>query len=242
MPQNIFDNDIFFTEYIKLRNNPVGHNELIEFPCILSLLPREFTGLRILDLGCGAGHFCKYAVDHGAEFVLGVDISKKMLCAASKIKSDKIMYINADMESICLRPASFDVVFSSLALHYIGDYLALLQNVKLCLKTGGIFVFSVEHPVYTSTVLGWEINNAGGKLFWRLDKYSSEGLRKMHWLVDGVEKYHRKIETYLMGLLSVGFSIDAVLEPQADISVLNINPSLSYENLRPPYLLIRAST
>ena len=52
--QNIFDNEIFFEGYQKLREREVNANILFEIPAINSLLP-ELKGLRILDLGCGCG-------------------------------------------------------------------------------------------------------------------------------------------------------------------------------------------
>ena len=39
---------------------------------------------QVLDLGCGYGWHCQYAVDHGAAAVLGTDISQRMLEEAKK--------------------------------------------------------------------------------------------------------------------------------------------------------------
>ena len=46
--------------------------------------------------------------------------------------------------------ASFDLVFSSLALHYVRDFAGVCRNVARMLVPGGSFVFSVEHPVFTA--------------------------------------------------------------------------------------------
>lgn len=40
------------------------------------ILP-DFQDKAVLDLGCGYGWHCKYAIDNGARYVLGIDISKK---------------------------------------------------------------------------------------------------------------------------------------------------------------------
>lgn len=45
---------------------------------------------------------------------------------------------------------SFDMIFSSLTLHYIKSYHMLIHNVYQWLRPGGHFVFSVEHPVFTA--------------------------------------------------------------------------------------------
>ena len=49
------------------------------------LLP-DFKDKRVLDLGCGYGWHCIYAMEHGASSVVGVDISHKMLEGSQKKK------------------------------------------------------------------------------------------------------------------------------------------------------------
>ena len=56
--QNIYDNEIFFEGYKKLRENTASANVLFEIPALLSLLP-DLEGKRVLDLGCGYGEHCK---------------------------------------------------------------------------------------------------------------------------------------------------------------------------------------
>ena len=76
--QNIFDNAIFFEGYKKLRDNAVNANTLFEIPALLSMLP-ALAGKQVLDLGCGFGEHCKLFLEQGAEKVVGIDISEKML-------------------------------------------------------------------------------------------------------------------------------------------------------------------
>lgn len=59
--QNIYDNEVFFEGYQKLRDNRENANILFETPALLSLLP-DLKGKRVLNLGCGCG-------DHCAEFI-----------------------------------------------------------------------------------------------------------------------------------------------------------------------------
>lgn len=76
--QNIYDNEIFFSGYKKIRDNKVNANNLFEIPALFSMMPK-LEGKRVLDLGCGFGEHCKQCVDYGAEEVVGIDISEKML-------------------------------------------------------------------------------------------------------------------------------------------------------------------
>ena len=48
--QNIFDNEVFFNEYRKLRERENNANNLFEIPAMISLLP-DLNGKTILDLG-----------------------------------------------------------------------------------------------------------------------------------------------------------------------------------------------
>lgn len=54
-----------------------------EWQELKKLLP-DFTGMNVLDLGCGYGWHCSYAVENGASYVLGIDISERMLLEAKK--------------------------------------------------------------------------------------------------------------------------------------------------------------
>ena len=44
----------------------------------------------------------------------------------------------------------FDMVISSLALHYVADISKVFSDVADLLVEGGEFVFSMEHPIYTA--------------------------------------------------------------------------------------------
>lgn len=50
--QNIFDDQTFFTEYQKLRDNRANYNNLIEQPAMKKLMP-DTAGKTVLNLGCG---------------------------------------------------------------------------------------------------------------------------------------------------------------------------------------------
>ena len=69
--QNIYDDEVFFSGYKKIRDNQVNANNLFEIPALFSMMP-ELKGKRVLDLGCGFGEHCKKIVDYGAEKSLGL--------------------------------------------------------------------------------------------------------------------------------------------------------------------------
>ena len=84
--QNIYDNDTFFTDFKKIRRNRVNFNDLLETPVLMKMLP-DLKGRSVLDIGCGMGQHAMQYATLGAERVLGIDISAKMLAYARENNS-----------------------------------------------------------------------------------------------------------------------------------------------------------
>lgn len=239
--QNIYDNEIFFEGYKKIRDNKVNANNLFEIPALFSLLP-DLTGKKILDLGCGFGEHCKQFIGYGAQKVVGIDISEKMLEVAKKENSDsKITYLHMPMEEIDTINERFDVVVSSLALHYVEDFEGVVQGIYHLLDEGGVFVFSQEHPLCTCHSGGdrWTRDEAGNKLHLNLADYGIEGERESVWFVDDVKKYHRTFCTIINTLIEAGFTIEKMVEPLPADEILEQYPV--YRDLfhKPDFLLLR---
>jgi 2-polyprenyl-3-methyl-5-hydroxy-6-metoxy-1,4-benzoquinol methylase len=104
MTQNIYDDPEFFAGYRRLPRSVEGLAGAPEWPSLRSLLP-ELRDRTVLDLGCGFGWFCRWAREAGAQRVLGVDVSEKMLAEARVRTADAaITYRRADRS--CPRRAS----------------------------------------------------------------------------------------------------------------------------------------
>lgn len=54
----------------------------------------DFEGKQILDVGCSGGQFCFYAVDHGAHYVIGVDLPE--VIAGTRELGNYLGYFNID--------------------------------------------------------------------------------------------------------------------------------------------------
>lgn len=241
MKENRYDDPAFFEQYSKMSRSVEGLNAAGEWYELQKLLP-DFSKKRVLDLGCGYGWHCIYAAEQGASKVIGSDISAKMLeVAKSKTKYSNVEYIQSAMESLVFSPASFDLVISSLAFHYVKDYTEMLSKIYHWLSPGGDFVFSVEHPVFTAYgSQAWYDDEYGKHLHWPLDHYFNEGKRNAIFLGENVTKYHRTLTSYLSGLISSGFSIQAIVEPQPSPEMLQNIPEMIDELRRPMMLLISA--
>lgn len=240
MTQNIYDNDEFFAGYTRLSRSVEGLDGAAEWPALRALLP-QLQGLRVLDLGCGFGWFCRWARGEGAAPVHGIDVSEKMLARARADTGDRaITYAREDLERVELPPGAFDLVFSSLTLHYLENLDRLLSQVHQALVPGGHLVFSAEHPIYTApSAPGWSINAAGGKV-WPIDSYLEEGPRSTDWLAKGVIKRHRTLATYLNLLLRLGFTLRHLEEWRPTDAQIAAQPSLAEERHRPMFFLLSA--
>lgn len=240
MTQNIYDNDTFFAGYSQLPRSQGGLEAMPEWPAMRAMLP-DLAGLRVVDLGCGFGWFCRWARKQGAAQVLGIDVSEKMLARARAATDDRaVIYRRADLERLDLPTAGFDLAYSALALHYIEHLDGLMARVAGALVPGGALVFSVEHPVFTAPgEPDWSVDPAGHKR-WPLDRYLDEGPRRTNWLAEGVVKQHRTLATYINLLLALGFAIRRIDEWGPSPQQIAERPEWACERDRPPFLLVSA--
>ncbi|BBB14635.1 cyclopropane fatty acyl phospholipid synthase [Candidatus Rickettsiella viridis] len=242
MPQNIYDNPDFFGEYSQLNRSKRGLEGAPEWPALCAQLPL-LKNLNIVDLGCGYGWFCRYAKEQGAAQVLGIDISEKMIEKAKTMPyADSINYRISDMEQLALPQSTFNLVYSSLTLHYIENISELLKNIYDALVPDGHFVFSLEHPIYTAPIQknpDWIIST-DGKKSWPVNHYQQEGERIKNWLGKAVKKQHRTLGTYLNLLIQQGFTLSHVEEWGPSKEQLAAIPELMDERERPMLLLIAA--
>lgn len=241
MKENKYDQERFFEKYAQMSRSKEGLIAAGEWDTLRRVLP-DLGGKTLLDLGCGYGWHCIYAMEQGASRAVGVDISQKMLdIARDKTSFEQVEYIRAAMEDFEAPAAAFDVVLSSLALHYIADFEAVSRRVYHCLKPGGSFVFSVEHPIFTSYgTQDWYRGVDGEVLHFPVDNYFYEGQRVASFLGEDVVKYHRTLTSYLNGLLSTGFELREVVEPQPSQQMIDTIAGMRDELRRPMMLIVSA--
>lgn len=238
MSQNIYDDPVFFAGYATLDRSVKGLDGAPEWPTIQAMLP-PLQGKNVLDLGCGYGWFCRYARDNHAASIVGVDISEKMLTQArSMTLGEGIAYRRDDLATLSLAPLAYDLVYSSLALHYLHDIERLLATIYQSLTPGGMLVFSAEHPVYTAPMTqGW-IKDKSGQLSWPVNHYQQEGERISNWFAEGVIKQHRKLATWINALIAAGFEIVRLDEWGPSADQIAANPALDEEKERPMIFLL----
>lgn len=227
--QNIYDNEIFFEDFKEKRSNEVNFNDLIETPILLAMLP-DLRGKNILDIGCGMGQHAKQYSDMGAESVLGIDISEKMLgYAREHFYADNITYRQMVLEDIGKLNQKFDLVTSSLVFDYVKDFDKLMEDVYAIMEDGARFVFSMSHPMataYDGQYPRYTRSESGERLYANINNYFVEGQRKIPWVVDDYELYHRTFSSILNSMIRAGFLIEECQESQISDKLRKQHPDM----------------
>jgi len=239
LKQNKYDGSEFFAAYSQMPRSIHGLAAGLEWTAFRALLP-DVQDKRLLDLGCGFGWHCRYAQEQGARKIIGIDLSEKMLeRARATTHTPDIEYRRCAIEDIDFPVNQFDVVISSLALHYVEQFDLVCRKVHHCLAPNGTFLFSVEHPIFTTLAAqSWFYGQAGERLHWPVDNYQQEGRRQTNWLTENVIKYHRTIATYVNTLIDSGFLIKRLEEPKPPPDTTD--PDTQAQSRRPPFLVIAA--
>lgn len=121
---------------------------------------------RILDLGCGTG-LVGAAIREHAEYLVGVDLSEKMLAKAGSrnvydalIRSDLLDMMSKEESS------SYDAITSADVFIYVGDIQSIANQARRLLSCRGLFAFSVE-SLFPG---GLDSSHMQGGLTYRLEK------------------------------------------------------------------------
>ncbi|MEM7563036.1 MAG: malonyl-ACP O-methyltransferase BioC [Pseudomonadota bacterium] len=103
----------------------------------------------ILDIGCGTGKAIRQLQkNYSGARLTAVDLAMQMLHQSRSQFSllSKKRLVNADMEQMPFKNASFDLLFSSLALQWCNDLAATFRELARISGTGGMLLFSSFGP------------------------------------------------------------------------------------------------
>ena len=99
------------------------------------------AGLRVLDIGCGAGVFLRLAADRGAE-PSGLDASEALVAHARRRVPEADVRVG-DMESLPYDDDTFDVVTGFTSFFFANDMVAALREAGRVARPGGTVVVQV---------------------------------------------------------------------------------------------------
>lgn len=100
------------------------------------LVPNAKKGRRLLEVGCGTGHWSQYFADKGFD-VTGIDISEAMLRVARKKSIANVGFQLANAENLPFADNQFDVAAAITALEFTAHPKRVLSEMARCVKTRG---------------------------------------------------------------------------------------------------------
>jgi ubiquinone/menaquinone biosynthesis C-methylase UbiE len=133
---------------------------------------RTEQGGRLLDAGCGTGHFTAVLAGRGAN-VIGLDNSFEMLeYAKSRYHIHNLVYGNA--EALPFVADSFDTVVMFTVLEFLEEPRAALAEILRVLKPSGQFVIGFLNRRSPWGILR-QVRGLLGNLYWRKARLYSRG-------------------------------------------------------------------
>ncbi|NLX60326.1 MAG: class I SAM-dependent methyltransferase [Phycisphaerae bacterium] len=98
-------------------------------------LGRAAGSQRLLDVGCGTGHWCLFFAEMGYQ-VTGIDVATEMIQAARQHVPGGSFEV-ADAADLPFEDKTFDVVAAMAMLEFVPDPRAALREMARCAKPGG---------------------------------------------------------------------------------------------------------
>jgi len=108
----------------------------LEKKAIDRLLSPAPNGGKLLEIGCGTGHWSQYFSTKGFE-VTGVDISERMIAVARQKNIAGGTFEVADTERLPFADGTFDVSAAITALEFVSDPARVAAEMARCVRRPG---------------------------------------------------------------------------------------------------------
>jgi ubiquinone/menaquinone biosynthesis C-methylase UbiE len=116
-------------------NQRYGENERSGTAAALVSLANDVQAKRVLEVGCGTGHWLAELKPHVSE-VYGLDLSTGMLCHARETAPAGLVRGRAGQ--LGLSSASFDLVYCVNAIHHFDQPRTFVAEARRLLRPGGV--------------------------------------------------------------------------------------------------------
>ena len=113
----------------------------------LGVVPDDYQGKRIIDMGCGTGEYALWYAAQGAGDVVGIDMSPGSLSVARQRKEESklenVSFQSMDLLKCDFPDNSFDYSYSVGVLHHTADPLRGFRHLARVTRPGGVVVVSL---------------------------------------------------------------------------------------------------
>jgi len=148
----------------------------IEKKTIHKLLKDFNEGKKLLEVGCGTGHWSRFFSTRGFE-VIGIDISERMITIAKNKNIVRSSFHVMDGHHISFADESFDIAAAITTLEFAADTEAMVAEMARCVrKPGGRLLFGVLNAL---SEYNQERKNEAGSPYASTSLFSPEQLREL---------------------------------------------------------------
>jgi len=129
-----FDFDIASDTYDQWYETAEGQTyDRLEKKAVSRFLPQNVQGRKLLEVGCGTGHWSRFFSDCGFA-VTGVDVSGHMIKVARSKNIANALFQIADGQCLPFDDNSFDVTAAITTLEFAGNAELVLQEMCRCTR------------------------------------------------------------------------------------------------------------
>jgi ubiquinone/menaquinone biosynthesis C-methylase UbiE len=142
--QSRFDFGLIADKYDSWYESAKGRMyDRLEKKAIGRYLPPGAKGKKLLEVGCGTGHWSQFFSEYGFE-VTGVDISERMIDIARAKSIPNSSFQIADGHSLPFADETFDVTAAITTLEFVSDAETVVREMIRCTrKPGGQLLIGV---------------------------------------------------------------------------------------------------
>jgi SAM-dependent methyltransferase len=173
----------------------------------------DVASRRVLEIGCGAAQCARWLQDNGAESV-GVDLSARQLQHSRRIDQERrhpVPVVCGTATSLPFADACFDLACSAFgALSFVLDIATALAETWRVLRPGGVFVFSVVHPVR------WMFPDDPGPAGLTVSRSYFDATPYVELDAEGSPSYvepHHTLADWVGAITAAGLVVDRLTEP-----------------------------
>ena len=95
---------------------------------VKAVVPQAVPGQRLLDVGCGTGHWSAFFASLGYT-VVGIDLSQRMIETAKSHASPRCVFQVADVHDLPFAAGSFEVIAAMTTLEFVSDVQKALTEM-----------------------------------------------------------------------------------------------------------------
>jgi len=127
-------------EYDRWYETPFGRAyDTVEKKAVERMLPGDCGGRRLLEVGCGTGHWSAFFSERGF-LVTGVDISSEMVSRAARKRIPNASFKVADAHALPCESGRFDMAAAITTLEFVRDAQGVVAEMARCTVKGGTLI------------------------------------------------------------------------------------------------------